>query len=329
MVQSLESRIHKLLLEHGDSLRVADLLLKDWETGNLAWVEQEAVGHFLIRCGFVRACLDQILKILRTGQKVPWSSFAEALSLCKNQLSREDFDQIFVGASEEQSLSDLVKCTALDGRDPRFEKIRADVDNTVLRAEKTPPPIAAKPIQEHKENTMPVPSAAPVIAPLTPRVAEDLAPEETSSLVHRIRSRTSNENVGPVLQVFNEALQKAPGQEKEAAIALAMMGAWSEGLQLLRRMPDSLSRNFLELEFLLHGNKCVEVLDLGNQILQQVVHPKLTTSQKSFVQFQMAQALLELKRPTEAHQVLKALLNENPDHHSARSLLSQLKAGVK
>src|SRR4051794_5175313 len=129
MVQSVESRIHKLLLEHDDSLKVADLLLKDWDSGSLAWVEQNAVGHFLIKCGYFRAFMDQVIKNLKRGQRVPWSSFLEALSLSKTPLSKEDFDQIFVGASEEQALKDLIKCVRLDSKDSRFAKIRNSMDN--------------------------------------------------------------------------------------------------------------------------------------------------------------------------------------------------------
>src|SRR3954469_7405066 len=102
MVQPFEFRINKLLLEHGDALKVADILLKDWEDGKLAWIEQESVGYFLIQSGFGRAFLEQVLKNLKNGQKIPWGSFAQALGRSQVKLSKEDFDQLFIGASEEQ-----------------------------------------------------------------------------------------------------------------------------------------------------------------------------------------------------------------------------------
>ncbi len=311
MVQSVESRIHKLLLEHRDSLKVADLLLKDWESGQLAWIEQESVGHFLIQCGFLRAYFDQIVKVLKAGKKVPWSSFAEALAQSKIKLSKEEFDQLFIGAGEEQSLSDLVKCTGLDAIDGRFQKIRENMDHSVIRAEKTPSP--PEPLDEAENlSDFSLLSEAP----------------EPNGLVEKIKARVQNRDsdlVEKMNEIFQKALNHRPDQEKEAAIALGMVGAWSKGLEILRKAKPSFQRSLLELEFLIQGGRFVEAFELSEKMLTQ--SPSL--QQKGYIQFVQAQALVELRRPIEAQKILENLILENPNHTSARTLLNEIRSEAK
>jgi tetratricopeptide (TPR) repeat protein len=341
MVQSVESRVHKLLLEHGDSLKVADLLLKDWDSGSLAWVEQNAVGHFLIKCGYFRAFLDQVAKNLKQGQRIPWSSFMEALSLSKTQLNKDDFDQIFVGAAEEQALKDLVKCVRLDDKDPRFAKIRNSMDNTVMRKE-TRSHLVDDPSDKTNAKTRTIQRPTPTIVVATPVVnpappppvvkAEparpEFAEEKTATLIRRLEANDEVTEASVRLKVkkeFEKALKKSPKEQQEAAIALAMMGAWEEGLQILKKMPAGFKKSFLELQFLLHASKNVEVLELSESLLEL----QLNLEQKSYVQFIQAQALLNLKRTNDAYTILEDLLTDDPDHYSAKALMMEIRARAK
>lgn len=341
MVQSVESRVHKLLLEHGDSLKVADILLKDWDSGSLAWVEQNAVGHFLIKCGYFRALMDQVAKNLKQGQRIPWSAFIEALSISKVQLTKDDFDQIFIGASEEQSLKDLVKCVRLDDKDPRFAKIRNSMDHTVMRKETRSHLVEdASDKTNAKTRTVqrpthtivvakPVPNTAPpaVVVKAKPNRPE-FSEEKTATIIRKLDSNNEVTEASMRVKVkreFEKALKKNPNEQQEAAIALAMMGAWEEGLQILKKMPSGFKKSFLELQFLLHADKNVEVLELADSLLAL----SLNLEQKGYVQFLQAQALLNLKRSNDAYTVLEDLLNDDPDHYSAKALMMQIKARAK
>jgi len=324
MVQSVELRIQSLLLEHGDTLKVADILLKDWDRGSLSWMEQNAVGHFLITCGYLRAFFDQVSENLNNGQKIPWSSFLEALSLSHTSLSKEDFDQIFIGASEEQSLKDLVKCTKFDNVEPRFQKIRSSVDQTVRRLESNP---SMKVVSEAKTQT--VQRQKEIDNPRTPPVHEaiDFNPEWTGSVIARIEAREDDAQTlkKEFKKIFLKALTAEPGHETEAAIALGMMGAWQEGLDILLTTEPTFQRQLLELDFLLQAKKNLEVLNLAENLFSQ--SPNL--EQKSYIQLMQAQALINLKKPNEAYRILENLVSENSDHLMARTLMSQLKASQK
>lgn len=324
MVQSVESRIHKLLLEHGDPLKAADILLKDWDNGNLAWVEQEAVGHFLIKCGFIRAFLDQVAKNLKSGQKIPWSCFAEALGMSRAHLLKEDMDQLFVGAGEEQSLKELVRCTLLDSFDPRFQKIRANMDNTVLRAERTPPPRRIRQVEATVAKTATL--QRPVSLGPSVIVEKEFDSEKTSTLVARLegKEREGDSLKQHVKETFIRALEKSPGQEHEAAIALGMMGAWGEGLEILRSGENTFDRRLLELEFLFQAGKNIQALQLVDELFQE--NPNL--EQKTHIQFLQARTLVSLKRSNEAAKILEELIRDSPNHHVARTLLDQIRLGA-
>jgi hypothetical protein len=298
-------------LEHGDCLKVADILLKDWDNGALAWIEQNAVGHFLVRCGFLRAFMDQVCENLKTGRKIPWPAFAEALGKSQITLGKEDFDQIFVGAAEEQSLKDLVRCTELDARDPRFEKIRNSMDHTVLRAETS---------QKKQQDGGPAGETE-----AQGKAAPVFESEVTSPLLARLAAKDAGEKAlaAEAKKIFLAAAGESSDAYKEAAVALAMMDAWAEGLELLRLSPPSFERSLLELEFLHQAGRDVEALDLAESLLTQM--PNL--EQKSHIQFLQAQAFLKLKKPREAHEVLENLIADNPDHLAARTLLNHVKAG--
>jgi hypothetical protein len=326
MVQSLELRIHKLLLEYNDSLKVADILLKDWDEGKLAWVEQEAVGHFLIQSGYSRAFFQQVTKNFKNGQKIPWASFVQALGLYKIKLTKEDFDQIFVGAGEEQSLRDLVRCTLFDSEDNRFLKIRSSLENnTILRKEK-------KPVISEVTSGQPTKKIIPFVELASDEESMALAkedsihftPEKTNSLISRfqLRGEDSEELKKYAKELFETALKDAPGQESDAAVALAMMGAWSEALEILRKQKSSLQRHFLELEFLLQAGKNVEVLALSEKLLSESPN----VQQKSYILYRQSQALINLKKPNDAFSILKNLIAENPDHLAAQTLMSQLRS---
>ncbi len=340
MVQSVESRIHKLLLEYGDSLKVADLLLKDWDSGSLAWVEQNAVGHFLIRCGYFRALLDQVAKNLKQGQRIPWSSFMEALSLSKTQLNKEDFDQIFVGAAEEQALKDLVKCVRLDTLDPRFSKIRNSMENTIMRKETRPHLVdnhsdktnAKTRTIQRPSNSIAVAKPVENPAPSTPVKLEPARPEfleeKTATFIRRLEANDDVTEASlreKMKREFEKALKKNSKDYQEAAIALAMMGAWEEGLQILKKMPAGFKKSFLELKFLLQAERNIEVLELSGTLLEM----PLNIEQKTYVQFIQAQALLNLKRTNDAYLILEDLLNDDPDHYSAKALMMQIRARAK
>jgi tetratricopeptide (TPR) repeat protein len=312
MVQPIEIRISELFSEHRDALKVADILLKEWNEGRLAWVEQEAVGLFLVRSGFTLAFWDQILNLTQTNQKIPWCALAEALGSGKTELTKEDIDQIFVGASEENSLSELVKSWKLDRFDARLAKVRQNIETSQ---------VFNSPSKESKA-THETQTAAPVQKRILP-------PEVETPLVNKIRSRLqsqfSAELRNEFFEIFEQALQLCPNQSREAAVALAMMDLWDEALKILRSQPMGLQEKLLEVRFVNECGRGIEALEFCALLFDS---DEVSSTEKNYLLFQQAIALKSLKRVEEAAGCLEKVVEFDPDHFLARALLADIERGA-
>ncbi|MGE3975891.1 MAG: hypothetical protein AB7F59_15305 [Bdellovibrionales bacterium] len=287
MVHSFEFRLHKLFVEHSDALRVADQVLKDWNNGQLSWRDQESAGFFLIQTGFYRALFEQILKLSKNRQRIPWGSFAEALGRLKVTLTKEDIDDLLLGAAEEEALPSLVRSWALDSLDPRFAKIRTSLNNSG---------------ELSKSRSQPKKS---------PRV-------ENSSITRQFRRNESSEERERIAQLFLEKAKQTPQQAYEMAVSLYLMGLSEEALLLLPLCQPEDSLAWFEIELLIECKKYLEALE-KIEYLEKTV--KDFTIIEVPVLYLKAFVAKGLKQHALALELIKKVVHLQPDYKSASSIL--------
>ncbi|MEQ1875634.1 MAG: hypothetical protein ABL958_03245 [Bdellovibrionia bacterium] len=320
MVYGFELEIHRLLIETDNPIQVADEILKKWDRGELSWKDQEVASEFLLNAGFTSALFEQVNKQVKARQKIPWACFFEALAVAKARLTKEEVDQILVGAGEEEALALMCRSRALDSSDPRFAKIRANARIERRQIGRKIPP-APPPM-----------SQATMISDRTrPMVENPVKPVRKLTLTEWAKhadetSAGSKLKVARTAQLMVQESQRHPATAYDISISLRFMGLHDEALVALGFAPRNTSVLWLELELLLETGRFVEVLDKADNIERKLTSDPEASFSAAYAR---AIALHGLGQFAEAKKILEGIVKVKPAYRSAHSLLMKWKGEEK
>lgn len=326
MVHSFESRLQKLFSEHGDALRVADRVLKDWNEGRLSWSDQERAGLFLVQTGFFKALFDQISKLSKKGQKIPWGSFAEALGITQASLTKEDIDNILLGAAEEEALPSLLRSWALDHLDPRFAKIRSSLKVTTKR--ETTSVLSSSNTKTHRQiETLEDTKSGNVPFEVLKELAEEQespshAPDYTS--LYQVQENLAEQNM--IAEQFLTTAKANPNQAYEIAINLHMMGLSREALKLIPLCKDDPRTQWLEVEIMIGARDFLGALEKVEQIEKDIPEGSQIEVEAMFFK---ALIVKGLKQDSLAINLMEQVVAIQPQYKSASTILYEWKESKK
>jgi hypothetical protein len=314
MVYGFELEIHRLLRETDNTVKVADELLKRWDRGELSWKDQEVAAEFLLNAGFLSAFFQQTTKAVKTRQRLPWGCLFEAFARAKVRLTKDEIDQILVGAGEDDSLSDLCRSHALDAIDPRFARIRANV-----RAERRAKSLAPAP-QQHtifeSDRTRPmvqnIKARKATLAEWAKR-ADELSPD--------LKEKFS--------QIAASMISHAKADRSSAydiSISLRFMGLPHEALEAIKFAKPAAAVLWLELDLLLETERYVEVLEKADFVERKLTNDPEASFSTAYARATALHALGETQR---ARDLLEGIVKVRPNYRSAHSLLMKWKAEEK
>jgi hypothetical protein len=319
MTYGFELEIHRLLKDSDDLVVVADELLKRWERGELSWKDQESASEFLLAAGFTSAFFQQVAKAIKSSQKIPWSCLLEGFGRVGARLTKEEIDQILVGAAEEEALSDISRSRALDSQDPRFSKIRLSIrDEKRAKAVVAPIAVAPRPTRS--------PSGTIVSDRTRPNIQNIRVQRVTLEEWARSKEETNTEAEETNLEISKQLIAKSrehPMSAYDIAISLQFMNLPNEALRALKYSPARPGVPWLELDLLLETERYVEVLAKADSIEKK--YSKNPEASFSAV-YAKSIALFGLGRKLEAIIHLEGIVKVRPNYRSALSLLMKWKA---
>jgi len=321
MAYGFEVEIHRLLKETDNPIQVADELLKKWDKGELSWIEQEIAAEFLLNAGFTPALFEQINKQLRARQKIPWAVFFEALARAQARLTKEEVDQILVGAGEEDALGQMCRTRALDSADPRFAKIRA---NPRIERRQEKMKVKSEP-RAMSQATMISDRTRPMVENAIPKPIRKLSLQEWAKNADQT-SVTSKEKIAKTAKLMVAQSRKEPATAYDIAISLRFMGLPDEALDALACAPRGPSVLWLELDLMLETSRFVEVLDKADQLERKLSGDPDATFSAAYAR---AIALHGLGQLNEAKELLESIVKVKPTYRSAHSLLLKWKGEEK
>jgi hypothetical protein len=316
MVHSFELRLNKMFSEHGDALRVADQVLKEWNEGRLSWLDQEDAGFFLVQTGFFRAFFDQVLKLSKKGQRLPWGSFAEALGATKTALEKEDIDSILLGAASEDALTELTRSWALDAKDSRFAKIRSSI--------KRSPPEKAVQQKDQTSTSLKDDKTKPKLAVKTEASTLKKSKERDYSRAFQVVERSPERD--RIASLFLEKAKANPAQAYEMAVALHLMGFSQEAIGLIPLCAHDINALWLEIELMIEAQNFLEALEkleaLADKSSEEPQNEVATNYLKALI-------VKGLKQDGLAIELMEAVVKTQPDYKSASTILFHWKESAQ
>jgi hypothetical protein len=306
-----------MLIESDNPVLVADDLLRRWERGELSWKDQEITSEFLVNAGFTSAFFQQVIKALRARQKIPWTSLMNALGQVNARLTREEIDQILVGAAEEDALSEISRSRALDAQDARFQKIRGTVrEERKLKLVQVPAPPAPNPHTVVGDRTRPL---------IEPAKTRRLSLSEWARRAEEARPE-AKEKYEQIAQAMVKQSEREPLSAYDIAISLRFMGLPQEALRALHHSPPRPGALWLELDLLVETERFVEVLDKAKTLERKFSRDPEASFSAGYAR---AIALHGLGQKDEAKILLEGIVKVRPNYRSAHSLLMKWKAEEK
>jgi hypothetical protein len=315
MVYGFELEIHRLLKDSDNPVSVADEILKRWDTGQLSWRDQEVAGEFLITAGFTNALFQQIAKALKGRQKIPWVSFVEALGKVNAHLTKDEVDQLLVGAAEEDALEAISKSRALDGIDPRFSKIRKNANNELkLKKAMMPEPPQNQNVTAISDHTRPL--------------VQKLKVKKTSlaDWARRTEENATPETLAQIEKMAADMLEQSrlnPDAASDIAISLRFMGLSEKALSALKHAPPVRGTLWLELDLLLETGRFVQALQRADMLERRFTGDPEATFSAGYAR---AISLYGLGQKDEARILLEGIVKVRPNYRSAHSLLMKWKS---
>lgn len=310
MAYGFEVEIHNLLKESDNTIKVADEVLKKWDRGELSWKDQEVAAEFLLNAGFLPALFEQISKTLKARQKIPWAVLFEGFARTRTRLTKEEIDQILVGAGEEDALAEICRSRALDAVDPRFSKIRANV-RIERRARAQKPAVRQQTMIDDRTRPMVenIKARKVTLAEWAKR-AEELAPE-TKEKFARIAASMIGHARGE------------PSTAYDIAISLRFMGLPNEALDALKfARPQTAASLWLELDLLLETQRHVEVLEQADRLEKKFSSDPDASFSAAYAR---AIAFHSLGEHARATTLLEGIVKVRPTYRSAHSMLLKWK----
>lgn len=339
MAPSIEKKIKKLLVQHGEAIIVADELLKMWDRNEFSFAEQNHVALFMIRGGFSPTVVNQIKKNISKKQRVPWAALLEILGTLANKPTKDLMDQIFIGAAEEDALNEFIFTRKLDYSDHRFRKLRqqfTDTLNKELEEKKKSLLNQANFLRKDRlhEEELQVIDKIKVLDPQDKTLAkrtEDASLVKIRELLRRKESELFGREPHFIEHKLDHKMAKSfiaaaaadTSTAYEISVALYQMECFKEALAALNHAPASAAKDWLRVE-LLHENKLfLEVLtELSHIEIKYASDPETVYSSLVL----KAKALWGLNDRESAIQILEKMLKEKPSHTTAQTLLREWKA---
>lgn len=328
---------------------VADELLKKWHRNELASEDVDRVAHFLITFGFHNALAENLALKAKEKSLLPWGAIARIVVSASEKPNKEAIDNLFVGASEQESLDLLVRPPGLDELDSRFSKIRAEMtlerkmkiaklrsdyldqaaiyrNDRMFEKERD----LLKRLLEYFPNDSAIKEQ---YAELSTRQAREKLERHGSRLTedelfYRKEQEIPQELKKVATDVANKIMAKAnvsPDMAYNLALGLFQMGHINAAIEVLEKAPSNPSTDWLNIDLLIQSHRYLDVLCKLDELEQKyATDPEITFS----TLYLRAQALWGLHQHASAIEILESLIKVRPDYRSAHALLTQWREGL-
>ncbi len=349
MASGIELEIQQLLKNINEPALVADELLKKWHRNELTTDDVDRVAHFLITFGFHNALAENLALKAKEKALLPWGAVARIIATTSEKPSKEVVDNLFVGASEQESLDLFVRMPSLDAIDTRFAKIRTEMtlerkmkfvklrsdyldQIAILRNDRMfeKERDLLKRLLEYFPND---PVIKEQYAELSTRQARERLDRRSSWLTEEELYYRKEQEIPAELKAVAEEIaeklfvkvSKNPEMAYNLALGLFQMGHLEAALKILNKAPESTSTDWLKIDLLLESHRYLDVLgELDRLEKKYASDPEITFS----TLYLRAQALWGLHQHKSAIEVLESLVKVRPDYRSAHTLLTQWREGL-
>ncbi len=343
-MESIERQIQKALSNDTRLDRCADELVKAWLRGSLSVQEQQSVCRFLISCGFFSTLFSVVSKNLEYQITLPWMELIQAFyeyekETRKKLVDRDLIQEFFTGAIEQDKIEDLVRLALFDKIDSRFSKIRSEsfrLTHTQARGQKEKlldhleVLKNERLIQEEEKLLKKIKQEYPK-DPKVLSVEKEFLKRKAKIVFQRLKEEPKYnllEYNDPEIQALKSKFLKEflnlaktePALAYDLSISLYMMNMPKEALEALDFAPNSMNKEWMKLYYLLENEKYASVLEQIDFISRN--YPKTADNHYAY-SFYRAKALWGLNKKENAIQLLKEIIDKQPNYKSAYSLLMQ------
>lgn len=307
MSSGIEREIQSLLQNVGDPSLVADELLKKWHRDELSEEDLERVSHFLITFGFHAALAENLAHKLKTNFKIPWSAVVRLIEVLNSKPSKEVVDSIFTGATEQDSLDQLIRFPQLASIDSRFGEVRTQHLDERRR-------------QIHQQTEQ-------LLNEAKNKIHRQKLQERDYFLKKKIAPSAEEKKLAQdFAEKLKKKIKKSPSLAYDGAIALFQMGHAETALETLKMAKDSPEVAWLEVDLLLETRRFIDALTKLDSMEKQYASDPESTPALTYAR---AQALWGLQQSQAAIDLLQSLVRVKPDYRSASALLQHWREGFK
>ncbi|MFZ4403409.1 MAG: hypothetical protein ACOYOK_04845 [Pseudobdellovibrionaceae bacterium] len=343
MSPSFEERIHIVLKENVQCDIAADVLLKEVEANPKALMNESdilSLSFFLLHAGFCITLIHFVARHIRNENfPIPWGPLLEALGRLGCPLEDKSLQAIKHAVEDNKVQFTAAKAISLHQLWPELigwqkdhrqkcwdeylgQKLPYINDLKVYRSQGL--------WQQEKDLLKKLyqlfPQDEEIFAlekDFKNHYAEEIIQKYQPSMAFRVGPLDAEDDIYKIAlqklaQVFLKKAKKNPTMAIDLAVGLIFMESYDFALQTLDSAPESVSKDWLQLELFLKNKKYLQVLEQLPEMEKKYANDPEVTFASAYLK---AQSMWGLGQKSTAMAIIESLLSSRPHYRSAASLL--------